>query len=158
MGKLLRCTVAAFVGLGAVAGVSACTSSEPDPVPVDLDATDLISWTDSVLGERDGMSLSSRHEGPGQSGGSFYDAAAGWYAVEMVCVGGNGMTLHIEADGEPVGNGSTDCNSFSVTAYIELLEPANRVDLEVTNSGEQMLWAVQLTPGPPPSVPPEASG
>lgn len=119
---------------------SGCTPSEATPVPVDLEATDVASWSKSVLDDHDGMSMAGKHSGDGESGGWFHDVEPGWYKLQMVCVGGNGMSLDVEADGEPIANGTTGCNSFTVNSSIQLLQVVSKLTVSISNSGEQMLW------------------
>lgn len=100
------------------------------------------------------MSFAGRHAGADSSGGSFYDVGPDWYDVTMACAGGETMSLELLADGETISNGTTDCDNPATTAKIELGATAEEFTLRVSNSGEEMLWAVGLTPASEPSTPP----
>lgn len=144
-----------LAGIGVTGSLSGCTSEEPRPVPVNLNDTDLVSWSQSVLEDDDGMSFASRHDGSGETGGSFQNVEPGWYELTMVCVGGSGMEVSVGADGEPVGHGTNGCNSFTTASHIQVMHEADELTVAVTNSGEQMLWAISLVAAPGPPAHPE---
>lgn len=155
MGNRWRIAVSVLAAGLVTVGVSACTTSETTGEPVDLDATDIESWSRSVLGEHEGISMAGRHSGDAESGGSFHDVEPGWYKLQMACTGGNGMALEVEADGETISNGTTGCNSFTAASSIELLDMASELTVRISNSGEQMLWAIGLAPTSAPAATPQ---
>lgn len=154
MGNRWGLAVSVPTAVAVTLGVSACSPPGTTVEPVDLDGTDIESWSRSVLGEHEGISMAGRHSGDHESGGAFHDLEPGWYKLQMACVGGSGMSLDVEADGETIGNGTTGCNSFTAESSIEVRDMASELTVRISNSGEQMLWAVGLAPTSAPATAP----
>ena len=154
MGNQPQRVVLVVSGLLVALVTSACTPSAADPAEVDPASMDVESWSRSVLGTERGMSFAGRHQGDAVSGGSFYDVEPGWYEVTMACAGAEDMALELLADSATISSGTTSCDSAALTAHIELGAEADEFTLRVSNSGEEMLWAVGLVPGGKPAEAP----
>ncbi|WP_323959286.1 hypothetical protein GC088_12230 [Arthrobacter sp. JZ12] len=156
MGNYAMRTVAAICAALGALSLTSCTSPTEEAPSAGLGA-DTAVWAESVLGSHEGTHLTGTHQGSEPSMGAFHNTDAGWYELRMACADRNGvasgdsMAVAVTADGEPVGDGSVGCSGSAVSSHIQVMAPAENLEVAITNSGVDMVWVVALEPGPPPS-------